>query len=215
MYPINSISGIEEQEQLLHGNHVIVLLFVKPSDCDAEHYLKNINYWHHLPGNYCSIYMVGYSRDFMQKYPDIITVGGANNEKWEYNDKCFIEACEELAKRIRTWKYSGEPEMLVMQNTAEESNGKVLDFSDYCCININYGIKHNYIDSIDCFMQQLMNSCQEETVSSKAIMSANTQRISIHRIIEFTINSCPHLPDSVKDIINNVIFLKFSHRKSK
>lgn len=35
MYPINNIAGIEKQEKLLEGNHVIVLLLVKPSDSGA------------------------------------------------------------------------------------------------------------------------------------------------------------------------------------
>ena len=36
MFPANNINGIKEQEELLEGSHAIILLFVKPSDDNAD-----------------------------------------------------------------------------------------------------------------------------------------------------------------------------------
>ena len=41
MYPVNNISGIKEQESRLEGSHAIILLFVKPSDDNADSIIKN------------------------------------------------------------------------------------------------------------------------------------------------------------------------------
>ena len=42
MYPINNIHSIKYQESQLEGNHAILLLFVKPSDDNAESIIKNL-----------------------------------------------------------------------------------------------------------------------------------------------------------------------------
>ena len=62
MYPINNILGIEEQERQIDGSHAVILLFVKPSDPNADEIISNINYLHHRSKGYCSIYLVGYSQ---------------------------------------------------------------------------------------------------------------------------------------------------------
>ena len=95
MYPINNIAGIEKQEKLLEGNHVIVLLLVKPSDSGAEEYIKKINYLHYRSKKYCSIYWLGYSPNFGCNYSDVTEIPGTDNQKWQYSDKCFTEACDE------------------------------------------------------------------------------------------------------------------------
>lgn len=43
MYPINNILGIEEQERQIDGSHAVILLFVKPSDPNADEIISNIN----------------------------------------------------------------------------------------------------------------------------------------------------------------------------
>ena len=61
MYPINNIHSIKYQESQLEGNHAILLLFVKPSDDNAESIIKKFNYLHYKSKKYCSIYLIGYS----------------------------------------------------------------------------------------------------------------------------------------------------------
>ena len=36
MFPVNDLNGINKQEILLEGNHAVILLFVKPSDKNAD-----------------------------------------------------------------------------------------------------------------------------------------------------------------------------------
>ena len=66
MYPVNNIVGIENQELKLEGNHAIILLFVKPSDDNADGIIKKFNYLHYKSKRYCSIYLVGYSQYFFE-----------------------------------------------------------------------------------------------------------------------------------------------------
>lgn len=55
MFPINNLKGIEDQENNCQEKHVIVFLFLKPSDEKASQYLQNLNYLHHRSGKYYSI----------------------------------------------------------------------------------------------------------------------------------------------------------------
>ena len=80
MYPINDIDGIEEQERHIDGNHVIILLFVKPSDVRADEILNQINYLHHKEKGYCSICLIGYAHKSCNTYPDTQIVSGINEE---------------------------------------------------------------------------------------------------------------------------------------
>ena len=143
MFPVNNIQGIELQEKQIEGQHVVVLLFVKPSDNDAKAILNKLNYWHHLSARYCSIYMVGYSNGFCGQYADVETIKGIDNHEWEYSDACFIEVCRSLKKRLKNWHYSGEPEMIILKNNMSSSSKSILDFRCYNYIDINYGIENN------------------------------------------------------------------------
>ena len=64
MYPINNIHSIKYQESQLEGNHAILLLFVKPSDDNAESIIKKFNYLHYK------------SKAFPCFYQDNLTRGG-------------------------------------------------------------------------------------------------------------------------------------------
>lgn len=56
MYPINDLQGIRNQESQLEGNHVVILMLVKPSDTGADEYIKQFNYLHYRSKQYCSWY---------------------------------------------------------------------------------------------------------------------------------------------------------------
>ena len=208
MYPIYTIEGIEKQEKKIEGSHVIALLLVKPSDNNAEEYLRKFNYYHHRSEKYCSIYLLGYSKGFLGKYTDVMSVQGYDNQKWEYSDCCFIETCDELKKRIKKWDYSGEPEMIILQNSSASNPRHFLDFSNYVWIEIEYGISKGYIDSFPRFMERFVRACKSEVTAENAILKEEFFRIKPKRIIENSLEMVPKLPGEVKVILNDGLFFK-------
>lgn len=205
MYPIYDLEGINQIESEIDDKHVILLLFVKPSDENGEDMLRKLNYWHFKSDNYCSIYLMGYSRNFRKQYLDIRYVEGPESERWEYSDKCFINVCNALHKRLKNWCYSGEPELIVLQNMGENTRNK-LDFRGYNYIDINYGIKKGYIDTFPRFMERLLNACKFEVEATKAI--SRTNRIKCRNVLEMAIENMPKLPKPVKKILKDNLFYK-------
>ena len=208
MYPTNNIEGIKEQEEQLEGSHAIIFLFVKPSDENAENIIKKFNYLHHKSKKYCSIYLIGYSSYEACQYDDLEEVTGVNNTVWYYSDQCFIDACENLGNRLKNWRYSGEPEMIILQNSSSLPNGKTVDFRNYSYIDINYGIQHSYIDSFPRFMERILNACKSETEATKVIKNANYSRLNCRKIVEAAIDLNTKLPAPVKRILKDKAFYK-------
>ena len=208
MNPVNNIKGIDAQEKLLEGNHVVILLLVKPSDKNADDMIKQINYLHYRSDKYCSIYLVGYSIKFGDDYKDVRVISGIDNQEWQYSDKCFLEACDELKKILTNWRYSGEPEMIILQNNSENKSGRCLDFSNYYYIDINYGIKEGYIDSFQRFMERVIDACRSEITANEAIIKANKMRISPRKVFENAVGNCPRLPKPLKKILKDKVFFK-------
>jgi len=210
MYPIYDIDGIEKIERDIEEQHVVIFLIVKPQDENADEFIENINYWHKLSKRYCSIYMLGYSEDFSGSYSDAKEIKGVDNGKWEYSDSCFIEVRENLEKRLKNWRYSGTPELIVLQNKPSSQNP--LDFNPYNYIDINYGLEHEYIDSISRFMERLIRACESEVTASAAVKNAS--KIKIRTVLETAIETCDRLPKPAKDIISNRLFFKTSKTKN-
>lgn len=208
MYPVNNIDGIQEQESKLEGSHAIILLFVKPSDDNADSIIKKFNYLHYRSKQYCSIYLVGYSQYFYEKYTDAQAVAGVDNITWHYSDRCFIEVCEQLEKRLKHWTYSGEPEMIILQNSSSLAGGKLLDFRFYNYIDINYGIQKGYIDSFPRFMERMINACRFETDAQAVINSTNRKRLNSRKIVELALEADNKLPAPLKKIIADKSFFK-------
>ena len=208
MYPVNNIEGIQEQESHLEGSHAIILLFVKPSDDNADSIIKKFNYLHYRSKQYCSIYLVGYSLCFPEKYTDAQRINGVDHSTWYYSDCCFIEVCDQLEKRLKHWVYSGEPEMIILQNSTSMSNGRLLDFSFYNYIDINYGIQKGYIDSFPRFMERMINACRYETEAQAVINIANRKRLNSRRIIESALEADTKIPAPIKEIIGDKLFFK-------
>lgn len=208
MYPINDLRGIEQQEQQIEGQHVVILLFVKPSDNNADEILNKLNYWHHLSGDYCSIYMVGYSLGFCGQYKDVETVKGIDNQEWEYSDTCFIDVCRALKKRLKHWQYSGEPEMIILRNNMSPRAKNPLDFRCYNYIDINYGIENKYIDTFPRFMERFIEACESEVTAQDAVRSAYFRKYNVRRIMEKTIDNAKRIPKPVKQIMKDALFFK-------
>lgn len=208
MFPINNLSGIEVQENDIKDRHVVIFLLVKPSDKNADHILKQFNYWHHLAGRYCSIYPIGYSRDLYDFYKDIQKIPGVDNETWEYSDQCFIDFCDELSIRLKGWTYSGEVEIIILQNRLVNDDYGTLDFRNYTYLDINYGLDKGYIDSVDRFMQRLITSCKSEVIGYEALKQANRRRLKPRNVIENAIDLIPNLPKPLKTILKDRLFYK-------
>lgn len=208
MFPVFNLEGIKEQESMLEENHVIILFLVKPSDKGADDYFKQFNYYHYRSGKYCSIYVLGCSQNFNGKYLDVVSVVGVDNQEWQYSDQCFAEACDELKQRLSNWRYSGEPELIIFQNSSASYPGRYLDFSNYDYIDINYGITKEYIDSFPRFMERLLEACKKEVTADEAVGRSNRKRIRLRKVIEYTLESCPKLPKPVKRILNDRLFFK-------
>ena len=208
MYPINDSKGINEQESQLEGRHVIVLLFIKPSDYGANNYIEQFNYIHYKSKGYCSIYLVGYSLGFDSSYLDVQEIKGIDNQRWQYSDRCFIDVCNELEDRLSKWRYSGEPEMIILQNKSPERTRDNLDFRNYYYLDINYGIKKGYIDSFPRFMERFLQSCKESVTAKDAVTHPERSRIKTRNIVELAIENCPKLPAPVKQIMQDGVFFK-------
>lgn len=201
------LEGINEIESSIDYKHVIVLLFVKPSDKNSEEILEKLNYLHHKSGKYCSIYLIGYAQNFMGQYKDVKIIEGPDCEEWEYSDKCFIGVCDNLQKRLKNWSYSGEPELIILQNMIEKTNSN-LDFRGYVYIDINYGIRKKYIDSFSRFMERFLCACKYEVEAEEAIVRANRNRIKCRNVLEMAIENMPRLPKPVKLILKDRLFYK-------
>ena len=208
MYPVNNIKGIQDQESYLEGSHAVILLFVKPSDDNADSIIKKFNYLHYRSKQYCSIYLVGYSQCFYDGYTDAQEVNGVDNTTWYYSDRCFIEVCEQLEKRLKHWRYSGEPEMIVLQNSSSFEGGKLLDFRYYNYIDINYGIQKGYIDSFPRFMERIITACRSETEAQAVVSVANRKRLNSRRLIELALGADTKIPAPIKKIIADKAFFK-------
>lgn len=208
MYPINNLEGIVIKESHLIDSHAIIFLFVKPSDENAENIISKFNYLHYKSKKFCSIYLIGYSEYKNQSYDDLEEVTGINHTTWYYSDQCFIDVCDKLENRLKNWRYSGEPEMIILQNSSSAPNGHALDFRNYNYIDINYGIQHSYIDSFSRFMERIIRACKSETEASRIVTKANITRLNCRRIVELAIDSDVKLPAPVKRILKDKAFFK-------
>ena len=208
MFPIHDIQGIEQLEKELEGNHVIILLLVKPQDTNADEIIKNFNYLHVLSGKYCSIYPVGYSEGFCDRYPDAVEVKGVNNSTWEYSDSCFVKVRNQLRQRLKNWNYSHEPEILILKNTSANEHGTTLDFRGYVRIDINRGIKNEYIRSYSNFMGNLVDACRTEVEPQQAVIRAKAQTISCRHILEVALSRDWTKKQVIRKILSDAAFFK-------
>ena len=214
MKPVSKLNSIIESERKIEGDHVVALLLVKPSDSNANEYIEKFNYYHYLSDKYVSIYLIGYSNDFCGEYPDAVVAGKIDNRELQYSDKCFIETCNEIKDILKNWNYSGEPELIVLQNRSANNPYKVLDFSNYNYIDINYGIEKGYLDSFPRFMERFIRACKKEVEAYAAIKTANRYRIKPRNVIEYTIELTPKISAPVKKILKDRLFYKSSNCRS-
>ena len=207
MFAVNTYEEIEKREREINEQHIIVLLFVKPSLKDSKEIIEEFDYIHYNSDRFCSIYAVGYSNDFNcendKLYKKIQTLHG----DWYFNTKKFVEFKDKLEKRIK-WKYSGEIEVLVLQSNPYGK--EILNFQNYVAIDINHGIKKEYVESFPKFMESLVRASKSDVEVKETMRKVSNHRLSIKGIIEDTIQESKRVPLSIRKILGDRYFYRYS-----
>ena len=206
MFAASTYDEIIEYERLIENQEIVVLLFVKPTSQDAVDIIQEFEYIHYNSSKYCSIYAVGYSNDFQKQsdthYRKICEI---LNSDWYFSSKAFVEFKDNLEKRIK-WKYSGETEILVLQNNPGKHDP--LNFTNYIAIDVNKGLKEGYIDSFQRFMESLVRSAKSSVTAKEAMFEFRKSRVSVKEIILGAIDDCKKIPNPAKKIIKDRLFYR-------
>lgn len=209
MIAASTYDDIIEYERQIENKEIVVLLFVKPTDQDAVNIIQGFEYIHYNSSRYCSIYAVGYTNDF-QKQSDIHykKVCQILNSDWYFSNKAFVEFKDNLERRIK-WQYSGETEILVLQNNPGKHDP--LNFTNYVAIDLNKGLREGYIDSFQRFMESLVRSAKSSVTAKEAISEIRISRVSVKEIIVESINNSKKIPAPAKKIIKDRLFYRCSN----
>ena len=126
-------------------------------------------------------------------------------QDWYYSAKAFTDFKNELEKRIN-WEYSGETELLILQNNPHNKN--VLNFQNYVAINVNKGLRDGYVDSFQSFMECLIRASKSEVTAKKASQEIRRARISVKDTLVKAIDGSKRIPTPIKDIIKDRLFYR-------
>lgn len=203
MFAASTYEEIERIEQQIENTEIVVFLFVRPSE---EQILKEFEYIHYNSAKYCSVYAIGYTNDFGKANDHTYRkVNAGMDGEWYFSTKAFVDFKEKLQARIR-WEYSGETEILVLQNNPGSPN--VLNFQNYVAIDVNQGIREGYIDSFQRFMEALVRSSKSKVTAKDAICDVRRARISVKDILAGAIDDCKKVPTPIKDIVKDRLFYR-------
>ena len=206
MFSACTYEEIEEIERRVNYKEIVILLFVRPNIDGAINIIKEFEYIHYNSGKYCSVYAVGYTNNFEKsKDESFKKVNIDLDTEWYFSIKEFTEFKNKLENRIN-WNYSGETEILILQNNPTSSNA--LNFQNYVAIDVNKGIREGYIDSFQRFMESLIRTAKTQITAKEAIRNMSLKRISIKDIISESINDCKKIPTPVKRIIKDNLFYR-------
>jgi hypothetical protein len=182
---------------------------IKPSDENSQDIIGKFNYLHYLSGEYCTIYPIGYYHNPWNHalYGNSKEVEGVDNQIWYYNDKAFLEMVNQIEERIK-WKYSGEPEMMILQNNTNDQD--FLSFKNYICIRILAGLRKQYFPSFALLMQSIINSAKKHVTGKEVIQDVSKKSIKDHiklkDIIVDTFLTSVKVPEFVKKILKDGLF---------
>ncbi len=206
MFAVNTYQHVEEIERSFEDRHIVVLLFVRPSLPDASNIINEFDYIHYNSERYCSIYAVGYSNDFEKANdPEYSLAGKAAGLDWYYSNKAFVEFKNKLEQRLK-WDYSGEIELLVLQNNPGKHNP--LNFQNYVAIDVNRGIKEGYIDSFYRLMEALVRHSKSEVTAVEAFGKERKSRIRPRTILEDVLEDCKKVPTPIRRILKDKLFYR-------
>lgn len=210
MFPVSNYKGILEQEMMNQRKQIVIMLLVKPSDDGADMIINKFNYLHHKSEKFCSIYAIGYSKNL---YIDGVQadkeIDGVEGNKWYYSDKCFIQFQEDLEKRL-IWRYSGDPELIILQSDPESH--VYLTFSNAVKLDINHAIKQGYIQSFPRFMENLIRASRKHVTAREA--SKASKLFSIKDTVLNALMESDKLPKPAKRIIKDVQFYRACNSKA-
>lgn len=206
MFAASTYNEIIRRERLVENQEIVVLLFVKPTNQAAIDIIREFEYIHYNSSNYCSIYAIGYSNDFKKQTDKHYNkVSELLNNDWYFSNKAFVEFKNNLEERIK-WKYSGETEVLILQNNPGKRDP--LNFKNYVAIDVNKGIKEGYLDSFQRFMESLVRSAKKSVTAKQAMTDIRISRLSVKQIIAEAIDDCKKIPKPVKRIIKDRLFYR-------
>ena len=206
MFAVSRYDQIEQLEKEKKHNHLIMVLLVRPGKDITTEIITDFDYLHYRSGESLAIYAAGYTNDFDHAYEvNYREVTTCNGSTWYYSAKDFDDFRNNLAKRVKSWKYSGDIELLVFQGSVVEDNG--FDFRNYISLNISYGLKHNFISSFSSFME-LVIDYTERALNERTDMLTPNGKLKVRPIIESAIENCNDTSISVKKIVKNRHFYK-------
>ena len=210
MFAASTYEEIERIERRVENPEIVVFLFARPTE---ERILKEFEYIHYNSQKYCSIYAIGYTDD-SEKAEDQTyrKVDATMQQDWYFSTKAFTDFKEKLQDRIQ-WNYSGETEILVLQNNPDQKS--VLNFQNYVAIDVNKGIREGYIDSFQSFMESLIRSSKSRVTAKEAMRDIRNARISIRDILAGTIDDCKNVPTPIKEILKDRHFYRCANTYSK
>lgn len=206
MFTASTYEEIEQIERQVMNKEIVVFLFVKPTTSYALEIIKEFEYIHYNSEKYCSVYAIGYSNDFGKaRNPFYRKVDATFQLDWYFSMKAFTEFKEKLQDRIN-WEYSGEIEVLILQNSPRGRSS--LNFSNYVAIDVNKGIREGYIDSFQRFMESLVRSSKRKVTAKEVIRDVARERISIKKVIIDAIEDCKRIPTPCKQIVKDKLFYR-------
>lgn len=206
MFAASTYDEIVRQEREIDSREIVVFLFVRPTKASDQEIINEFEYIHYNSGKYCSVYAIGYANDpDKATNPEYRPVTEVSENRWWFSTKAFVEFKTKLEQQIK-WRYSGESEILILQNNPGKS--KVLDFSNYVSININSGLRKGYLDSFQVFMESLIRSARSEVTAKEAIRGVRKGKLSIKDAALSAIEDSKKVPKSIKSILTDRLFYR-------
>lgn len=203
MFAACTYEEIEKTERLIENKEIVVLLFARATETEI---LKEFEYIHYNSGKYCSVYAVGYTDDSTKQDDPFFRKVNVNvNNTRYFSTKAFVDFKEKLQNRIK-WTYSGETEVLILQNNPGQRN--VLNFQNYVAIDVNKGIREGYIDSFQNFIESLIRSAHKRVNAKTVVVDIERDRISIKEMVSSAINESKRISAPIKLILRDRLFYK-------
>lgn len=206
MFAASTYEEVVDYERRIENKEIVVFLFVKPTTQDAIDIIQEFEYIHYNSAKYCSIYAIGYSDNPEKKtdkyYRKVTEIVDSN---WYFSNKAFVDFKNNLERRIK-WEYSGETEVLILQNNPGSRDP--LNLSNYVAIDVNKGLREGYIDSFQRFMESLIRSSRSKVTAKESAADLCKSRISIKDTIAEAIDNSKKIPVPAKQIIKDRLFYR-------
>ena len=206
MFAASTYEEVVDYERRIENKEIVVFLFVKPTTQDAIDIIQEFEYIHYNSAKYCSIYAIGYSDNPEKKtdkyYRKVTEMVDSN---WYFSNRSFVDFKNNLERRIK-WEYSGETEVLILQNNSGSRDP--LNFSNYVAIDVNKGLREGYIDSFQRFMESLIRSSRSKVTAKESAADLCKSRISIKDTIAEAIDNSKKIPEPAKQIVKDRLFYR-------